>query len=88
METLIAAGFDAVYDDPSYKTAKRIYTGSAWANDLDASSKNPVIFQHSLRYAENHDEVRLAAPSQWDGIGMNVGRPVAECFSRCLVDQS
>ncbi len=76
METLIEAGFDAVYDDPSYKTMKRIYEGPAWANDLDAAAKNPVIFQHSLRYAENHDEVRLAAPSQWGGVGMEVGRPV------------
>lgn len=76
METLVAAGFDAVYDDPSYKIAKRIYEGPAWANDLDATAENDIIFQHSLRYAENHDEVRLAAPTQWGGAGIEAGRAV------------
>ena len=74
MQILLEAGFDAVYDDPSYKTIKRIYEGPAWANDLDAASRNDRIFASSLRYAENHDEVRLASPQQWGGIGMNVGR--------------
>ena len=76
-EALVEAGFDAVYDHMSYKIAKRIYEGPAWANDLDAAARNEKIFQRSLRYAENHDEVRLAAPSQWGGIGMQVGRPVS-----------
>ena len=33
-------------------------------------------FHKSLRYAENHDEVRLANPQVWGGLGMQVGRPV------------
>jgi hypothetical protein len=33
-------------------------------------------FHRSLRYGENHDEVRLANPKQWSGLGMNVGRGV------------
>ena len=35
MFDLLSAGFDAVYDDPSYKKLKSIYEGSCWANDLD-----------------------------------------------------
>lgn len=74
MQLLLEAGFDSVYDDPSYKTVKRIYEGPAWANDLDNASRNERIFESGLRYAENHDEVRLAAPDQWGGVGMNAGR--------------
>jgi len=78
MIDLIEAGFDAVYDDPAYKTLKRIYDGPAWANDLDAvlARQGTTIFQRSLRYAENHDEVRLAAKGHWGGNGMEVGRAV------------
>ena len=40
MQLLLEAGFDAVYDDPSYKTLKRIYEGqrgrTIW---IDASAK-------------------------------------------------
>ncbi|HEX8279905.1 MAG TPA: alpha-amylase family glycosyl hydrolase [Chthoniobacterales bacterium] len=70
---LLKAGFTGVYDDPTYKTLKKIYEGPAWANDLDDNRPNPLIFENSLRYAENHDEVRLAAKSQWGGHGMKVG---------------
>ena len=79
MLNLLQAGFDAVYDDPAYKTLKRIYDGPAWANDLDdtVASQDPRIFQGSLRYAENHDEVRLASRGNWGGIGMGVGRAVS-----------
>ena len=76
---LLAAGFDAVYDDPSYKTLKRIYDGPAWANDLDGTlaAQHPDVFRDALRYAENHDEVRLAARGEWGGVGMDVGRAVS-----------
>ena len=74
---LLNAGFNAVYDDPTYKTLKNLYDGSGWANDLDYSLGHSYIFNNSLRYAENHDEVRLAAAGQWGGIGMMVGLPVA-----------
>ncbi|MHA3770092.1 alpha-amylase family glycosyl hydrolase [Verrucomicrobiota bacterium sgz303538] len=77
MFDLLSAGFDAVYDDPSYKTLKAIYDGSGWANDLDNSQPHDYIFHNSLRYAENHDEVRLAGGNHWGGAGMNVGRTVA-----------
>ena len=79
LAALLGAGFDAVYDDPAYKTLKRIYDGPAWANDLDGTlaAQHPDVFRKALRYAENHDEVRLAARSEWAGIGMDVGRAVS-----------
>ncbi|HEY3664104.1 MAG TPA: alpha-amylase family glycosyl hydrolase, partial [Chthoniobacterales bacterium] len=40
MFDLLDAGFDAVYDDPSYKALKNIYDGSGWANDLDHARSN------------------------------------------------
>jgi len=77
MFPLLNAGFNAVYDDPSYKALKAIYDGSRWANDIDHAITSDFIYQNSLRYAENHDEVRLAGKHQWGGVGMEVGRPVA-----------
>ncbi len=77
MSELLAAGFDAVYDDPSYKKLKSIYDGCGWANDLDDTHGEEFIFQNSLRYAENHDEVRLAGDGQWGGVGAEVGRAVS-----------
>jgi glycosidase len=77
MVPLLNAGFDAVYDDPTYKVLKSIYDGSGWANDIDSAATFDFIYQNSLRYAENHDEVRLAGKGQWGNVGMEVGRPVA-----------
>jgi hypothetical protein len=77
MFDLLNAGFNAVYDDPTYRAIKRIYEGPAWANDIDEVRPDDFIFENSLRYAENHDEVRLAASSQWGGLGMKVGVPVS-----------
>ena len=74
MLDLLAAGFNAVYDDPTYKILKSIYDGPCWANDLDAAAANDMIFHGSLRYAENHDEVRLASNGNWGNIGMEAGR--------------
>jgi hypothetical protein len=74
---LLTAGFNAVYDAPAYRALKRIYDGSGWANDIDREITEDFICQNSVRYAENHDEVRLAARHEWGGIGMEVGRPVA-----------
>lgn len=74
---LIDAGFDLVYDGVAYKKLKQIYDGTAWANDLDACFlTSPFLTAHSLRYAENHDEVRLESSGNWGSVGMNVGRPV------------
>ncbi len=77
MTALLKAGFNAVYDDPSYKALKGIYDGPKWANDLDGVLGDDLLFHRSLRYAENHDEVRLAGANQWGGVGMEVGRPAA-----------
>ncbi len=77
LDRLLELGFDAVYDDPSYDLLKEIYDGPKWAGDLDALITNSPRFHRSLRYAENHDEVRLANPKQWRGAGMHVGRPVS-----------
>jgi glycosidase len=77
MFDLLNAGFDAVYDAPVYRALKRIYDGSGWANDIDREVTDAFICHNSVRYAENHDEVRLAARSEWGGVGMGVGRPVS-----------
>ncbi len=84
MLDLLNAGFDAVYDDPSYKALKRIYDGSGWANDLDGALgvRNGVVqqdyvFRSSLRYAENHDEVRLASRANWGSHGAKIGPAVS-----------
>jgi glycosidase len=76
MFDLLDAGFNAVYDDPSYKSLKNIYDGPGWANDLDHARSDDFIFENSVRYAENHDEVRLASRSNWGNIGMAVGPAV------------
>lgn len=77
MLELLKAGFDAVYDDPSYDALKEIFDGAGSADDLDAARPRPYLFDNSLRYAENHDEVRLASPRHWGGHGMGVGKPVS-----------
>jgi glycosidase len=74
---LLNAGFNAVYDAPVYRALKRIYDSSGWANDIDREITDEFICQNSVRYAENHDEVRLAARHEWGGVGMEVGRPVS-----------
>ena len=77
LDELLAAGFDAVYDDPSYDKLGEIQQSGKWANDLDDLATPDGRFHKSLRYAENHDEVRLANPKQWGGLGMKVGKPVS-----------
>ena len=77
MFDLLNAGFTAVYDDPTYKTIKKMYDGPGWANDIDGARADEFIFDNSLRYAENHDEVRLAARKEWGGVGMKVGPAVS-----------
>ncbi len=77
LDELLKAGFDAVYDDPVYDVLEGLYDSGKWANDLDALTFTGERFHRSLRYAENHDEVRLASPKEWGGLGMHVGRPVS-----------
>jgi glycosidase len=77
LDALLASGFDAVYDDPTYDLLQAIQSGPKWANDLDTLANDAdARFHRSLRYGENHDEVRLANPREWNGLGMNVGRSV------------
>ena len=77
LDELLDAGFDAVYDDPCYDVLEGIYAAGKWANDLDPLTFTGRRFHQSLRYAENHDEVRIASPKEWGGLGMKVGRPVS-----------
>ena len=77
MFDLLAAGFDSVYDDATYDMIKEIYDGERWANDIDRQAVRQLVFDNSLRYAENHDEVRLAGKGHWADLGPNVGRPVS-----------
>ena len=76
MDALLRAGFDAVYDDPIYDLLEGIYDDGKWANDLDTLSFTGIRFHKSLRYAENHDEVRIANPNVWGGHGSKIGKPV------------
>ena len=76
LDELLKAGFDAVYDDPVYDVLEGLYDGGKWANDLDPLTFTGPRFHQSLRYGENHDEVRLASPKEWGGLGMKVGKPV------------
>ena len=76
LEALRKSGFDAVYDAPPYQLIHQIYEGPKWANDIDYVIPQGERFHASLRYAENHDEVRLANPQRWAGLGSRVGRPV------------
>ena len=61
-DAMIKAGFDAVYDDPTYDTVKGIFCCGKWANDLDELLPDDFMTAHTLRYAENHDERRIASP--------------------------
>lgn len=77
LEDLLDAGFDAVYDDSAYDVLEGLYDSGKWANDLDPLTFTGKRFHRSMRYAENHDEVRLANPGEWGGLGMKVGKPVS-----------
>jgi glycosidase len=77
LDELLEAGFNDVYDDPSYDLLEAIYDSGKWANDLDALTFTGKRFHQSLRYTENHDEVRIANPHVWGGLGMMTGQPVS-----------
>lgn len=76
-DRLIEAGFDAVYDDWAYETVKGFYQDGKWMNDLNPLPFTGKRFHRSLRYVENHDEVRLAHPGQWGGHGFKIGKPAS-----------
>jgi glycosidase len=75
--SLIEAGFDAVYGHDAYKRLMEIYEDKATANDLDAAARPGFVGDNSVRYAENHDEIRVASPKHWGGHGAKVGRPIS-----------
>lgn len=77
LDRLLDSGFDAVYDDPAYDVLEGLYESGHWANDLDPLTFTGSRFHRSLRYVENHDEVRLAHPGSWGGHGMKVGKPAS-----------
>lgn len=83
LDELLEAGFDAVYDKDGYDVLEGIYEHGKWANDLDGFNLDGIRLHRSLRFAENHDEIRLACPEVWGGHGMMVGKPVsAVLFAR------
>ena len=61
---LVNAGFDAVYDDPTYDTLKGITNQTALPTQLENLwfASSATASKTSLRYLENHDERRLASP--------------------------
>ena len=61
---LLSAGFDAVYHDAAYDTAKRVFVGRAPVDALDAvlRSLGDVERGRYVHYLENHDERRIASP--------------------------
>ncbi len=72
-DALLDAGFHGVYDAHSYEQLRQLYEGGRWANDLDACHQsNSRRFSGGVRYLENHDEVRLAAPDHWGGVGESI----------------
>lgn len=74
-EALLAAGFNAVYDSAAYRALVAMYEGCAWANDLDAHQRPEApLSSRGVRYLENHDEPRLAAPGHWAGQGEAAAR--------------
>lgn len=77
LHQLVDAGFDAVYDHAAYRILKDLYDGPKWANDLDHALAHGAPLHHALRYAENHDEIRLAHPAHWGGRGTLVGPAVS-----------
>jgi glycosidase len=71
---LLKAGFDGVYDGPLYHRLQELYEGQKWANDIDELVWAMDRIHTMVRYVENHDEVRLANPQRWGGLGARVGR--------------
>lgn len=61
---LLGAGFNAVYDGAAYERMRAVAAGEAWANDLDGGNFAELPqFYGGVRYIENHDERRMAAPA-------------------------
>lgn len=76
LSALLDAGFDTVYDGDSYELVKELYVAGKWANDFDRLLWDDVRRNQMLRYAENHDEVRIASKQNWGGHGAQLGKVV------------
>ena len=77
LEELLGVGFNGAYEHPTYKVLQGIYECGKWATDIDRETFCGERFHHCIRYLENHDEVRIANPQHWGGVGMEAGRPAA-----------
>lgn len=77
LEELVEAGFNGAYEHPTYKILQGIYEQGKWANDIDGETFAGRRFHQCVRYLENHDEVRIAHPDHWGGVGMEAGKPSA-----------
>ncbi|MFM2199369.1 MAG: hypothetical protein RLZZ505_2801 [Verrucomicrobiota bacterium] len=77
LDELLKAGFNGAYEHPTYKILQGIYESGKWANDIDDETFGGERFHHCVRYIENHDEVRVANPQRWGGVGMHAGKPAA-----------
>lgn len=85
LHALLGAGYDAVYDDETYDGLKAVFDGTGWANDVDAFvERDAILRHHSLRYAENHDEVRLCSAWDWRFDGQNVGCAIGPAITALL----
>lgn len=61
LEHLVEAGFDGVYHAELFHGLRELVAGPKWANDIDAwLDEHASIQDHLVRYAENHDEPRVA----------------------------
>ncbi|MFC4993234.1 alpha-amylase family glycosyl hydrolase [Rubritalea tangerina] len=76
LESLLKQGFDTVYDGDSYELVKEVVEHGRGVTELDALLWAPDRLNRMLRYAENHDEVRLASRHHWRGQGASLGKVV------------
>ncbi len=77
LNELLDSGFDEIYDSRSYDLVKGLYEQGKWANDLDEILWDSNRLHSMTRYAENHDEVRIASPKHWGGHGSKIGPAVS-----------
>lgn len=77
LDELLKSGFDGAYEHPTYKILQGIYESGKWANDIDGETFGGERFHQCVRYIENHDEIRVANPQHWGGVGMGAGKPAA-----------
>ncbi len=72
---LLEAGFAAVYDSPAYHLSQLMYEKGNWANDFDKlNGPGKALYEHGVRFIENHDEPRICSPAHWGGHGEKVSR--------------